>query len=86
MIAVTREPYSSARGNHPGTIARSGPASHQYLGGEGQDVRGVQTLRPCLKWARNTAVRRNKAAYDENAYRRDRDRAPVKDGSRRLRS
>ena len=34
------------------------------LGGEGQDVRGVQTLRPCPKWARNTAVRRNKAAYD----------------------
>jgi hypothetical protein len=30
------------------------------LGGEGQDVRGVQALRPCPKWARNTAVRRNK--------------------------
>ena len=33
-----------------------------------------------------TAVRGNKAAYDENADRRDRVRAPVKDGSRRLRS
>ena len=37
------------------------------LGSEGQDVRGVQTLRPCPKWARDTAVRRNKAAYD-NRY------------------
>jgi hypothetical protein len=27
----------------------------------------------------DTAVRPNKAAYDENAGRRDRDRAPVKD-------
>lgn len=35
------------------------------LGSEGQDVRGVQTLWPCPKWARSTAVRRNKAAYDK---------------------
>jgi hypothetical protein len=31
--------------------------------------------RPCPKWARNTAVRRNKGAYETNADRRDRDRA-----------
>ena len=43
-------------------------------------------MRPCPQWARNTAVRRNKAAYDENADRCDRDRVAVKDGARRLRS
>jgi hypothetical protein len=41
MDAVIRGTYASEYGNHPETIARSGPASYQYPAGRLQDIEPV---------------------------------------------